>query len=431
MNNNYKVLDRRTCDYFKKTTFCGYKKTKVIDALKKSILVGDIEKSTLWATELHISGYTKQLNDIILDIFLKNINTANIQLLPIIYYDYIKIVNNKTKNLLYLRNQQYSRNHIHNLIVYLTFSPKSKLHKLPKIKPEDFNIQVMKNHMISTNRSVIESYMSIYDNKNIIIPILEIYTNIIQKNNAKSLDNCLYWLSWLCVYEKKFHKGYIRCHSRINNRIKETESRDFIWIVWAILFDLTNKDKYKNKYLHYLFNIYTKNYKHTQKTKKIHLIILAFIIVIDPHPHINYNKHIISELHNSTRIKIIANINYQYVDIQKNTPSNLYEIVAEQHKEYTQIHNKNKKTIPSHSIFSNNKPNIPINLNKIIENIDKRRGLERKQQEKEKKQTYTQTALTKHVIQMPTEKPEQSIFSNKKKYQAKHVHNFNSIFKYM
>ena len=429
MNKSYKILDKRTFEYFKKTTFCGYKKNKVINALKKSILLGNIEKSSLWATELHISGYTKQLYNIILDTYIKDINTANIQLLPIIYYDYMKMQNNKIKNCLYLRNHQYSRNHIHNLIVYLTFSPKSKLHKLPKIKPEDFNIQVMKNHMISTNRNIIETYISVYDNKNIIIPILEIYTNIIQKNNAKSLDNSLYWLSWLCTYEKKFHKGYIQCHSRLSKRITEKESRDFIWILWTIFFDVTKNDTYKHKYVHYLFNIFTKNYKHTQKSKKIHIIILVLSIIIDPHPHINYNKHIISDIHNSTRIKIIANINYQYIDIQNNTPNNLYEIVADQYKQYKQINDKNKNSTEHNSIFSQNKPTINVNLNKVIENIDKRNGCKKKIEKN--KQTYTQTTLKKTIIDIPKEQSEQSIFLKKKIYQARHNHNFNEIFKYM
>ena len=435
MNKNYQINDKRSIEYFKKTTFCGYKKTKVVDALKKSMLIGDIEKSTLWATELHISGYTKVLYDIILQTYIKDINTANIQLLPIIYYDYMKIQNSKVKKNLFLRNHQYTRNHIHNLIAYLTFSPKSKLNKVPKIKPDDFNIQVMKKHMISTNRSVIEPFISVYDNKNIIIPILEIYTNIIQKNNAKSLDNALYWLSWLCTYEKKFHKGYVLCYSRVNSRIHEKESKDFIWIIWNILFELAKKDKYKRKYLTYLFNIFTKNYKHTQKTKKIHLIILALTIMIDPHPHIQYNKKIISEKNNQTRIKILSNINYQYIDIQNNTPDNLYEIVKEQHKQFKQSTMKVKAEEQTDSIFSTNtKPYIPVDLDRVIRNIDARRGIHSKKEkeEKEKKeQQYTQTSMEKHIIELPKQTPEQSIFTKKKKYQKKHIHNFNKIFSYM
>ena len=68
MHKQFQIQDRRTEQYFKKTTFCGYKKTKVVDALKKNILLGNIEKASLWATELHISGHTRQLFDIILDI---------------------------------------------------------------------------------------------------------------------------------------------------------------------------------------------------------------------------------------------------------------------------------------------------------------------------------------------------------------------------
>ena len=440
MHKQFQIRDQRTTQYFKKTTFCGYKKNKVIDALKKNILLGNIEKSSLWATELHISGYTRPIFDTIMDIYIKEINTSNMQLLPIIYYDYMKIQNIKVKDLLYLRNNQYSRNHIHNLISYITFSSKHKLHKLPKITPEDFNINAMKNHMIASNRNTINTYISVYDHKDIIIPILEIYTNIIQKNNAKSLDNCLYWLSWLITYEKKFHKGYIRCNYRINNRIHEKESYDFIWIIWNIFFDLIQKDTsptrlVKQKYIKCLFNIFTKKYKHTQKTKKISIIIMALTIIIDPHPYIHYTKHIITPTHNITRIKILSNINYQYIDIQKNTPEHLYQIIAEQEKSVT----ANKKdVVQSDSIFSTNTPSIQVDLDKIIENIDKKNGhashvkhLQEKEKEKEKEK-YKQSTLRKHIIHIPQQKPEQSIFNKKKhKYQSKHLHNFNKIFNYM
>ena len=438
MHKQFQIQDRRTEQYFKKTTFCGYKKTKVVDALKKNILLGNIEKASLWATELHISGHTRQLFDIILDIYLKEINTSNIQLLPIIYYDYMKILNIKIKKQLYLRNNQYSRNHVHNLISYLTFSSKNKLHKLPKIKPEDFNAQIMKNHMISSDRNSINKYISVYDHKDIIIPVLEIYTNIIQKNNAKSLDNCLYWIAWLVTYEKKFHKGYIKCNYRINNRIHEKESYDFIWIIWNIFFDIVNQDKspqhkIKKKYIKCLYNLYTKNYKHTQKTKKISIIIMVLTIIIDPHPHIHYNKHIITDKHNITRIKIVSNINYQYIDIQNNTPEHIYDIIVEQEKH---IQTPEKKMISSDSIFSDNIPSIPINLDKIIQDIDKRNGYTSYTKElKKKEKEYKQSSLKKHIIRIPQNKPEQSIFNsnnlNKKQFQKKHIHNFNKIFKYM
>ena len=442
MHTQFQIRDRRTTPYFKKTTFCGYKKIKVVDALNKSVLLGNIEKASLWATELHISGHTRPLFDTILSLYLKDINTANIQLLPVIYYDYMKIQNIKVKDMLYLRNNQYSRNHIHNLISYITFSPKKKLHKLPTIKPDDFNSQIMRNHMISSDRSMINQFISVYDHKDIIIPILEIYTNMIQKNNAKSLDNALYWLSWLCTYEKKFHKGYIRCHFRINSRIHEKEAYDFIWIIWNMFFSILEKDtspqsNVKKKYAKCLFNIFTKKYKHTQKTKKMSIIIMMLTIIIDPHPHINYSQHIITGKKNITRIKMLSNINYQYIDIQKNTPQHLYDIIAEQEKN---VQKKKKQSEPSDSIFSNNKPDIPVNLDKIIEHIDKRNGYTTYKQIKQTKQTkqkneYTQSTLHKHVIHVPQNKPDQSIFNrktrSKKNFQKKHIHNFNSIFKYI
>ena len=70
----------------------------------------------------------------------------------------------------------------------------------------------------------------------------------------------------------------------------------------------------------------------------------------------------------------------------------------------------------------------------MIRNIDARRGIHSKKEkeEKEKKeQQYTQTSMEKHIIELPKQTPEQSIFTKKKKYQKKHIHNFNKIFSYM
>ena len=163
---------------------------------------------------------------------------------------------------------------------------------------------------------------------------------------------------------------------------------------------------------------------------------MALSIIIDPHPHIHYTNHIIAEKKNITRIKILANINYQYIDIQNNTPKHLYAIVLEQHN---QIKKKDKKKDLKDSIFSNNTPSIPINLDQVIANIDRQKGRIPYSEHKKKEKVIekipgkgTQTSLNKHIIHMPQQQSEQSIFNRrKKKYQTKHIHNFNTIFKYM
>jgi len=57
MDDKYKIIDNRKSDKLKKTTFSGYKKTDVFNALFKSIGAKKIENACNWITEAICSGY--------------------------------------------------------------------------------------------------------------------------------------------------------------------------------------------------------------------------------------------------------------------------------------------------------------------------------------------------------------------------------------
>ena len=129
--------------------------------MQKSMMSGNIEKSILWATELHCSGNTNKLYTRLFDIFIKEINKANIFLLKIFYDEFnrFQIIKGYYENNLDLRNNQYIRNHINSLVCLLTFSPKYKLEKLPKIKPEDFNMNNNKSRQATKNLNKIQMFL--------------------------------------------------------------------------------------------------------------------------------------------------------------------------------------------------------------------------------------------------------------------------------
>ena len=305
------ILDPRKKTDFKVKTFNGYKKTEIISELEKTILSGNIEKATLWLTELHCSGYLNQIMNRFITIYFKHINKANLKLIPIIFTTFIKIKTKIEKNdELFLRNDQFIRNHIHNLLCLYTFSSKYKIPKLPNIKSESFNMLNNKHIFIAKNLDKVNYFIKNADDKNIIIPLAEIIENINNKGISKSLENSLFWLNWLYIYEKNTTEGYIFCNTRPQNDVNEKFYTDYSWIIWEILIKYSNH----NKYIPILFKLYKIDFQKSKKKQKIDIIILAIIIIIDSLPKIE-NTELISSNYYINKTKILSNINYQYLDL--------------------------------------------------------------------------------------------------------------------
>ena len=364
---------------FKKKTFNGYKKSELFSELEKNILSGNIEKSILWLTELHCSGYLENISNKLLSIYFKHINKANLNIITILVHFNTKIKNKiKNNDQLSLRNDQFIRNNIHDLLCILTFSPKYKLPKLPNIKSEFFNMENNKNRLLSKNLDNINQFIKNADDKNIIIPLAEILENIKNKGISKSLENCLFWLNWILIYEKNFHNGYILCTTRPQENINSKYLNDFSWILW----DIFLKYGINTNYLKDLFILYKQDFKKSKRKQKIDIIVLALLILIDPQPKIK-DTPLISREHCIAKIKIIANINYQYLDITHN---------KEKHQKI--VLNKDFSNLYS-PLFSNEKfleNNLDQVLKKYIKPVIKKiTNQEQKNIEKNKKRDqYTQ-----------------------------------------
>ena len=355
------IVDNRPIKFFKTKTFNGYKKAQVLSELQKNILSGNIEKSTLWATELHCSGCTEKLYNKLFSIYIKDINKANLNMLSQFVEEFYKfeIINNNTKDKLVLRNNQYIRNHIHNLIAQLTFSPKYKLPKFPKISSEDFNMKNHKKNLLTKNLNIIQHYLKEDDNKNIIIPLSEIYHNLKRKSISKSLENCIFWLNWILIYEKNYHKGYINCATRNIKNINKKYLEDFVWIIWLYILDISKK----NQYILNLYKLFKNKYNKSKKRSKCNLLIIAFIIIINPFPKINYDYKL---LKNDRRIMInlLSNINFQYLDVMQNQNQGLKLKKLNYPSLIKQYNDKN-------TIFSKQHFKSKVNLDGVINKFKK------------------------------------------------------------
>lgn len=339
----FSINDERDIKSFSKQTYNGYKKTTVINELKKNIISGNLEKSGFWAAELHCSGYIYNLYNTLFTIYIKDVNKSNLNILKIFNKElkdlYIKKKN--FKDLLFLRNDQYYRNHLHNIVAYLTLSPKYKLPTLPKINQEDFVMKNNKSKIISNNLTDIKKIITKHDPKEVIIPLSEILVNLKHKGLSKSLENCIFWTSWLLTYDNIFHKKKLKCGYRQQKNIKKDYCHDFTWIIWEIIFTFQNKPL-----INLLYELYIFEFTLSKKKNKANILILAYMLLIDPFPKIKYDF----EFTDNKKITLntyLANINFLYSDILKNKSTHNVKNIPD-----TKINTNNNN---SNSIFSDNK----------------------------------------------------------------------------
>lgn len=410
----FEIHDKRISKDFDKKTFNGYKKTDIFKEMLKNILSGNIEKSILWTTELHCSGYTIIIYDKLFNIFTKEINKANLNIIDLFINDFLLL---KKKIEFYnqsidLRNDQFVRNHITNLVCILTFSPKSKLEKLPVINPEDFNMKNNKNRILSKNLNDVQIFIKKNDPKNLIIPISEILLNLKYVGISKSLENLLFWLNWIIIYEKNYHNGYIKCDIRKIDNIESKYFNDFTWIIWEILLKISN-----NEYIDKLYTLYKLNFNKSKKKKKIDLIIIAFILIVNPYPHIDFNKTILDTKQHSIKNKIISNINYQYYDINFNNSPNILD------KKINESLDSNSNLIIKNPIFSKTSFCQDKNTSKYLEKFSNQSKNNINKSKNNLKMNTSHTDINHTLVKKLSNSPDSNInlddFISKPKYNKK------------
>ena len=132
----------------------------------------------------------------------------------------------------------------------------------------------------------------------------------------------------------------------------------------------------------------------------MNLVIFAFKLIINPFPKIDYTRKLITPKENTTRIKILANINFQYLDESTNTrlfdnkEKNNEEKKEEDKEENKEEEDKKEEYSP---LFSHKKFQKVVNIDKFIEKFKKYPQSKKREkiQEKKKRQMLREKILLK------------------------------------
>ena len=298
------------------TILCNVKSNKLTELIK-SIEQKNKNKSIEIAIELHLSGYIDNLLNKLVTFYFNNINIAELSIINNLntffefYYNKYQY-DVKKNNPLLLINDIRIRNFILYLVMVCLLCNNRNLPKIIKLKHTEFDLK--DKQLYSKNLKLISKYITDVGNKaikNLLIPMSEI-VNIIhnKKNIPESAQKVLYWISWLYEYEKNYiHNNYIDIPSNHKLDIDTKYKNDFIWIIWRMFIDYSNKN---NKLLILkLFRLF--KYKYTKGTKrsKSNMLITALYILIDPIPQIKYPILMNNDIYiQSIQESLKSNINY-------------------------------------------------------------------------------------------------------------------------
>jgi hypothetical protein len=321
--NQYKIIDYRKLEAFKKTTFSNYQKSDVLSAFQKSITNGNVDESCHWMVELLISGYIEELWIKLIILSAKTINIANPSLPQYLYYRYGQYINITTKPnfegdlLIQTRNVQEIRNHLAEITSIIATSSKNIISKTPKITKEEFRIDNFKAQLDAIEYKLVDHITLNEDPSEVKVVANEIAYRL--KESYSSFDRCNYWVHWLLEWEKISSKkcGKFQCGHRPKSYIKPQFAHDFIWLVWDIIFqELSQRKSHNNDrsktQIRALYELYCYQFSAGNKRKKIHLLLHAILLLT---MEINWATPIISNY--PMALQSAANINYLFLDYKK------------------------------------------------------------------------------------------------------------------
>ena len=334
----YNISEKTEKDY-NKNTICGYKKTDIITALEKTIILNNIEESIFWSCELIASGqFNEKIWEKLFILYSKNINISNSKVSTKILNIYSKFNTLKTKyNSAYeleIRNDQEIRNTIADLITVLTLAQKNNYlstnKNFPKVSLNDLTTDGIKRRVIAQDMNSIHRYMSNNEPIEVKIALNEILSHL-QNNNQQKHKDIFYWIKWLIKIESKLPNKKFICNERDIKEISSSYKTDWTWILWEIIFTV-----YKSSHrplsealytLKSLYEMYKINYKKSTRTNKMYLIYNAILIIsLSQTNQIDWNNPVISVSNYSTWIKVCANINtvYKKIAMESNTTYSTY-----------------------------------------------------------------------------------------------------------
>ena len=307
MDANYMIIDNRLSIDLKKTTFSGYKKTDVFDALFKSIETNKVENACNWLTECICSGYVVELWEKLL-IFSCNVISINNPNLPYYLYKKNNLLNNLLisvdKNdrygILNLRNNGNIRNLYFAIVTIVTLCTKNKRYdKYPKLKDSDFDFDTIYKRFTANVHLLPNDFIHFNEPEELKLVMNEIYTYLKNKN----YEVCIFWTLWIFEWEKRNIKAKNSWH--IDSREVDVQTKftaDLVWILWElILLESKNRSKEIQKQIKSLYELYKCDFTSRKRNKRLPYLYHSICMLTND---INWRIPLINDM----KIYIEANI---------------------------------------------------------------------------------------------------------------------------
>ena len=309
ISENCRITDTRQLKDFKTQTFGGYNILQAIAALDKALIEDKLEPALHWGLQLFLSGLITSLWAKLISFASKQINIYNPTLPDFLYNKNLQwqsiVDNNKfTKdNILLLRNHPSLRLLLAEMISIIVLSKKRKINQLPKIKKDEFIINIFKSKLEAKDNKLIEKIISDEDPSEIRIAINEMAFHIYNKNTIKAL----YWLNWIVEWEKINSKKYgkYECASRSIEGIDLKYYKDVVWLIWSVIHKVkqlnigvsslsiisgnnnnSNTTTERDKQIQSLWKLYTNKFTPASRAKKQSYIIWSILYLTET---VDYN----------------------------------------------------------------------------------------------------------------------------------------------
>ena len=335
ISNEFRIIDKRSSNEFKKMSFSGYLIKDISSAFNKALIGCKIEEACNWAVELLISGYIDNIWDKIFNIGIKNININNPKLAYLLYLRYSKYItlcsNWDQKDKLSLRNNQEIRNMVSELCFLICNSLKTKSLSFKKINEKDFDMVFIESRLIANRADIVYDKIKFGDPEETKIIMNEFNYCLINKK----FELCIYWLSWILEWEKKIikkKKVYICGYRKIEN-VPTKFCNDIVWFIWEIILKESTKIENDNitQNIHALYRLYKYDFKPTKKGRRNYYFIYAIKYFTDTYhfPENIRNYYLL--------VQVCANINFLFFDKNKYSINNNISIEKHNYKKNIKI----------------------------------------------------------------------------------------------
>ena len=316
--NNDEINDKRTIEEFRSVTFSEYSRSKVKKILLETLIKGEIEPACYWSAELICSGLYQDIWEIIILYTSRYIYISNPRLplyIELRLESFREIINNGfSENILKLRNNEKIRKLFAEIISMLCFSKKRHAFESLNIKDKDeFNIAKLTTKLKAPKIDYAKNSFKKDDPRELLICINE-FAYHISKDSKDIIQSC-YWIEWLIEYENICKSKKIKCHCerRLFANVNDKFQMEIIWMIWdAILCESEKRDKYINKIIKSLLNLFCIKYSSGCKKRRKYILYFACNLLTEK---VDISIPIIQE---KQKIEIIVNkINIIYREIKK------------------------------------------------------------------------------------------------------------------